>query len=77
MYSKNASTIRRMGVLQKILSQGKIQQQFSRAFKLDGKITIGDITRDVKIPKNPEYVPQKYSKKFYLIFLYFELLVIC
>lgn len=62
MYSKNAATIRRMGVLQKILSQGKPQQQSSRAFKIDGKITIGDITREVKIPKNPEYVPQKYSK---------------
>lgn len=67
MYSRNCATIRRLNMLQRILSPTNhgifgVQQNLVRAIYIDGKVTIDDITKEIKQPKNPEYVPQKFCK---------------
>ena len=77
MYSRNCATVRRLNVLQRILANNNktsdyffagqssllgIQRNLVRAINIDGKVTIDDVSKDVRPPKNPEYVPQKFRK---------------
>ncbi|XP_013145286.1 PREDICTED: von Willebrand factor A domain-containing protein 8 [Papilio polytes] len=59
---KPASTVRRIDVLIRILGGHKkfIQVNNVRAYSSEGKVTIGDVTKDVTTPKKIEYVPRKY-----------------
>lgn len=64
MYSNNAATVRRMGFLQRILVQRtfqSIQLNLTRAYAIDGKITIDGVEKDLKAPQNPEFVPRKFG----------------
>lgn len=74
MYSRNGATLRRLHTLQRILSQVAInsngglfgvQANMVRAFNIDGRVTIDDVTKDISPAKNPEYVPQKFCKFLY------------
>lgn len=60
MYVTNLSAIHRLNVLKKILSNISPQLNLTRAFNVDGTITLDDVTKQIKPPKNPEFVPQKY-----------------
>lgn len=65
MYTnRNLSTIRRMNVLTRILASQKeaISRNLVRALSMDGKIKIDGVEREIKTPKNREYVPQKYIR---------------
>lgn len=68
MYSRNTATLRRLSILQRILSTNQaglgVQRNLVRAFNVDGKVTIDDVTKEIRQPKNPEYVPQKFRKCF-------------
>lgn len=72
MYSRNSATLRRLNVLRRILSKDDsflstgTHRNLVRALNIDGKITIDDVTKEVTLPKNPEYVPQKFCKSFFL-----------
>lgn len=59
-----ANTVRRIDVLIRILGGHKkfIHANFVRAYSNEGKVTIGDVTKEIANPKNIEYVPRKYSK---------------
>lgn len=61
---KPASTVRRIDVLIRILGGHKkfLQVNNVRAYSSEGKVTIGDVTKDVTTPKKIEYVPRKYSE---------------
>lgn len=86
MHSRQAATIRRLHVLHRILSvktntvssvpEPQIIVKFQRnlcSSKMDGmdKITIDDITKSIKIPKNIEYVPRNFCKCCFVLNLYF------
>lgn len=68
MYSRNTATLRRLNILQRILSTNpaglSVQRNLVRAYNVDGKLTIDDVTKEIRLPKNPEYVPQKFRKCF-------------
>lgn len=68
MYSRNTATLRRLNILQRILATNQsgvgVQRNLVRAFNVDGKLTIDDVTKEIRPPKNPEYVPQKFRKCF-------------
>ncbi|XP_045536521.1 von Willebrand factor A domain-containing protein 8 [Papilio machaon] len=57
-----ASTVRRIDVLIRILGGRKkfLQVNYVRAYSSEGKVTIGDVTKDITTPKKIEYVPRKY-----------------
>lgn len=63
-----AVTVRRIDVLIRILSGRKaiLSSNCVRAYSSDGKVTIGDVSKDLKTPKKIEYVPRKYCK--YLVY---------
>lgn len=71
MYSRNTATLRRLNILQRILTTNQaglgVQRNLVRAFNVDGKLTIDDVTKEIRPPKNPEYVPQKFRKCFCVI----------
>lgn len=66
MYTRNCATVRRLNILQRILTNSNgifgVQRNLVRAFNIDGKVTIDDVSKDIRPPKNPEYVPQKFCK---------------
>ncbi|XP_034832345.1 von Willebrand factor A domain-containing protein 8 [Maniola hyperantus] len=57
-----AITVKRIDVLIRILNGRKtiINSNFVRAYSSEGKITIGNVCKDIKSPKKVEYVPKKY-----------------
>ncbi|XP_026327673.1 von Willebrand factor A domain-containing protein 8-like [Hyposmocoma kahamanoa] len=61
MYSP-AATVRRIDVLIRILSGRKtvVQANFVRAYSSEGKVTIGDVVKELTTPRKAEYVPRKY-----------------
>lgn len=61
---KPAVTVRRIDVLIRILSGRKtiLEANSVRAYSSEGKVTIGDVTKELTSPKNVEYVPRKYRK---------------
>lgn len=57
----DSSTIRRLQVLYRVLNKTDNIKIFpSRNYSVDAKVTIGDVSKEVIAPKNPEYVPRKY-----------------
>ncbi len=60
MYTKNLAAIHRFNVLQKLLLNISPQRNLTRAFNVDGTVTVDDVTKQIRPPKNPEFVPQKY-----------------
>lgn len=61
---KPAVTVRRIDVLIRILSGRKtiLEANSVRAYSTQGKVTIGDVTKELTSPKKAEYVPRKYRK---------------
>lgn len=61
MYSP-AVTVRRIDVLIRILSGRKaiLRQNYVRCYTSEGKVTIGDVDKELLAPKKREYVPSKY-----------------
>ena len=63
---RNASILRRVSVLHRILTVHKdgllVQKNLVRALNTNGKVTIDGITKELKEPLNPEFVPQKFCK---------------
>lgn len=60
-----AVTVRRIDVLIRILNGRKthnLQPNFVRAYSDEGKVTIGNVSKEIKSPKKIEYVPRKYCK---------------
>ncbi|XP_039753023.1 von Willebrand factor A domain-containing protein 8 [Pararge aegeria] len=57
-----AVTVKRIDVLIRILNGRKfmINPNAVRAYSSDGKITIGNVSKDISSPKKIEYVPKKY-----------------
>ncbi|XP_028166963.1 von Willebrand factor A domain-containing protein 8-like [Ostrinia furnacalis] len=57
-----AVTVRRLDVLIRIMSHRKaiLSANPVRAYSSEDKVTIGDVTKDIKVPKKIEYVPRKY-----------------
>lgn len=66
MYSP-AVTVRRIDVLIRILSGRKniVQANYVRAYSSEGKVTIGDVVKELTKPKKAQYVPRKYRKFLY------------
>lgn len=60
MYTKNLTAIHRFNALQKLLLYISPQRNLTRAFNVDGTVTVDDVTKPIRPPKNPEFVPQKY-----------------
>lgn len=63
MYSP-AVTVRRIDVLIRILSGRKtlLSSSLVRGYSSEGKVTIGDVSKELDAPDKPEYVPRKYCK---------------
>lgn len=63
-----AATIRRIDVLIRILGhrKGILAANNVRAYSSDEKVTIGDVTKEIKAPEKVEYVPRKYCKSLNL-----------
>lgn len=63
-------TVRRIDVLIRILNGRKtiLSANYVRAYSSEGKVTIGDVAKEISEPKKAEYVPRKYCK--YLIKFY-------
>ncbi|KAG7308434.1 hypothetical protein JYU34_005640 [Plutella xylostella] len=61
---KPAVTVRRIDVLIRILSGRKtiVSSNCVRGYSSEGKVTIGDVTKEIETPSNVEYVPRKYLK---------------
>lgn len=61
-----AVTVRRIDVLIRILSGRKtiLAANQVRGYSSEGKVTIGDVTKELVAPDNPEYVPRKYCELF-------------
>ncbi|CAH0398204.1 unnamed protein product [Chilo suppressalis] len=59
-----AVTVRRIDVLIRILGNKKylLSANYVRAYSSNEKITIGDVTKEIQIPKKIEYVPRNYLK---------------
>lgn len=59
-----AVTVRRIDVLIRILGRRKaiLSSNYVRAYSSEETVTIGDVTKDIKVPKKIEYVPRKYCK---------------
>ncbi|XP_072949521.1 von Willebrand factor A domain-containing protein 8 [Epargyreus clarus] len=59
---KPAVTVRRIDVLIRILGGRKriITANYIRAYSSEGKVTIGDVSKELVTPKKVEYVPRKY-----------------
>ncbi|CAF4933289.1 unnamed protein product [Pieris macdunnoughi] len=58
-----AVTVRRIDVLIRILNgrkTHKLQPNFVRAYSDEGKVTIGNVSKEIRSPKKIEYVPRKY-----------------
>lgn len=78
MYTaRNAATVRRLNVLQRILTPasnsllngtvfgggGGVHSNLVRAqLHVDGRVTIDDVSKAIRPPRNPEYVPQKFRE---------------
>lgn len=60
MYTKNLAALQRFHVIQKLLQNIAPQRNLTRGFNVDGTITVDDVTKQIRPPKNPEFVPQKY-----------------
>lgn len=57
----DSSTVRRLQVLYRILNKTQNVKVYpSRKYSADAKVTIGDVSKEITVPKNPEYVPRKY-----------------
>lgn len=77
MYTvRNAATVRRLNVLQRILTPtnslngstaffGGIHANLVRAQHVDGHVTIDDVSKTIRPPRNPEYVPQKFRESIW------------
>lgn len=59
-----AVTVKRIDVLIRILNGRKtiINSNSVRAYSSEGKITIGNVSKEINSPKKVEYVPKKYRK---------------
>lgn len=59
-----AITVRRIDVLLRILNGRKtiVSSHLVHAYSSEGKITIGNVSKDITKPKKLEYVPRKYCK---------------
>lgn len=59
-----AVTVRRIDVLIRILGGRKaiLSANYVRAYSSNESVTIGDVTKEIKVPKKIEYVPRKYCK---------------
>ncbi|CAK1551281.1 unnamed protein product [Leptosia nina] len=57
-----AVTVRRIDVLVRILNGRKtlVQQNLVRACSYEGRVTIGNISKEIKSPKRIEYIPRNY-----------------
>lgn len=64
-------TVRRIDVLIRILNGRKtiLKSNLVRAYSSEGKITIGNVSKEITTPKKIEYVPRKYCM-FYVYILY-------
>lgn len=60
MHIKNLAAIHRYNALQRLLLNISPQLNLARAFNVDGTVTVDDVTKQIRPPKNPEFVPQKY-----------------
>lgn len=73
MYARNAATVRRLNVLQRILApspnllQSGVQANLVRAQHVDGRVTIEYVSKTIRPARNPEYVPQKFRKCISLV----------
>lgn len=70
-----AVTVRRIDVLIRILKGRKtiLKSNCVRAYSSDGKITIGNVTKEIKTPKKIEYVPRKYCKFVWNVYNFYNL----
>lgn len=59
-----AVTVKRIDVLIRILGNRKVILAANpvRSYSSEDKVTIGDVSKDIKNPKKVEYVPRKYRK---------------
>lgn len=59
-----AVTVKRIDVLIRIVGRRKaiLSANNVRAYSSEDKVTIGDVTKEIKVPKKIEYVPRKYCK---------------
>lgn len=59
-----AITVRRIDVLMRILSGRKaiLGANCVRGYISEGKVTIGEVSKEVKTPNKREYVPRKYCE---------------
>ncbi|KAL0838604.1 hypothetical protein ABMA28_016694 [Loxostege sticticalis] len=57
-----AVTVKRIDVLIRIVGRRKaiLSANNVRAYSSEDKVTIGDVTKEIKVPKKIEYVPRKY-----------------
>lgn len=66
MYSRNAASVRRLNFLNRILEQNNRNVIFSknlvRGITHDGILTIDNVSREIRPPQHPEYVPRNYCK---------------
>lgn len=64
-------TVRRIDVLIRILNGRKtiLKSNLVRAYSSEGKITIGNVSKEITTPKKIEYVPRKYCM-FHVYILY-------
>lgn len=83
MYARNAATVRRLNVLQRILTPvpqslltsagGRlgvgVHSNLVRAQHVDGRVTIDDVSKAIRPARNPEYVPQKFCEFCEVAFL--------
>lgn len=66
MYSRNAATVRRFNALNRILEQSSRRPVFSKNFVRgltnEGTLTIDNVSKELKLPRHPEYVPRNYGE---------------
>lgn len=65
MYCRNAATVRRLNFLNRILEQNERKSGFCKNYVRaisDNVLTIDNVSRELKEPQHPEYVPRNYCK---------------
>lgn len=58
----NLIVARRLGMLNRVLNGRNWNNVQVRYCSSKGKVTIGNVTKEVREPKFPEYVPRNYCK---------------
>lgn len=53
---------RRIKLLARILKNNQIIHNYVRAYVTSESVAIGNIIKEIKVVKHPEYVPRNYSK---------------